>query len=456
MKLLKLIIGTIFFYLLSGTAALAGVADTVHIRGSIRDFSGGNVTLMYPVAEGVIEDIIPVSPDGNFDYKTKLETPTRGILSFEDYACSVTLFLENGMDARLDISFHQEKDDDQLVNVVDVIYTGDNADCYQFLKDYEGWQYENWPFSRLDTMRFAGYREGYSQNVDAVKMALMKVKSLPFRRAMNAEIEDIKTSGLFRYAWSKPKKDADFERWVEAFDRNDPANIEMASSYLRWYLQLNPAAEGKSRSIYYLETLKRIYTNQDIINAFANQYIESYLKHAPGDMAEVFEVYKRTSNDTAAHARAREIYDHYKNMMAGAPAIDFDMTGVDGKKYHLSDFKGKAVYIDIWATWCGPCCAEIPHMEKLVKLYAKNKKIEFLSISLDENQKKWLKKLAADKPEWKQFICLDNFQSMLCREYDIDGIPRFMFFDKEGRIISLDAPRPSNPDIINYIDKNIN
>ena len=99
---------------------------------------------------------------------------------------------------------------------------------------------------------------------------------------------------------------------------------------------------------------------------------------------------------------------------------------------------------------------EIPYMEKLVKHYAKNKKIEFLSISLDENQKKWKKKLTEDKPEWKQFICPDNFQSTLCQEYDIDGIPRFLFFDKKGKIISLGAPRPSSSKIIEYIDQHIN
>ncbi len=65
------------------------------------------------------------------------------------------------------------------------------------------------------------------------------------------------------------------------------------------------------------------------------------------------------------------------------------------------------------------------------------------------------KKLAADKPEWKQFICPDNFQSTLCQEYDIDGIPRFLFFDKKGRIISLDAPRPSSSKIIEYINQHI-
>ena len=131
------------------------------------------------------------------------------------------------------------------------------------------------------------------------------------------------------------------------------------------------------------------------------------------------------------------------------------MTDINGKKWHLSDFKGKALFIDIWATWCGPCCAEIPYVAKLVKHYAKNKKIEFLSISVDSNQAKWKKKLAADKPEWKQFICPGDWKSPLCKEYDITGIPRFLFLDKKGRVISLRAPFPSSPDIIEYIDGHI-
>ncbi len=58
------------------------------------------------------------------------------------------------------------------------------------------------------------------------------------------------------------------------------------------------------------------------------------------------------------------------------------MTDAKGKKFRLSDFHGKAVYIDVWATWCGPCCAEIPHMEKLAAHYAKKIKKSFCSVSL--------------------------------------------------------------------------
>ena len=75
-----------------------------------------------------------------------------------------------------------------------------------------------------------------------------------------------------------------------------------------------------------------------------------------------------------------------------------------------------------------------------------------LSISLDKNKAKWEKKLAEDKPQWRQFICLDAFDSEVCKNYGINAIPRFLFFDKDGKVISLDAPRPSSAKITEYID----
>ena len=75
----------------------------------------------------------------------------------------------------------------------------------------------------------------------------------------------------------------------------------------------------------------------------------------------------------------------------------------EGKCHHLTEFFGKVLYIDLWATWCGPCCMEIPYLEKMVDHYKGNKKVQFLSISLDENHDAWLKKIKADKPIWPQF-----------------------------------------------------
>lgn len=121
-------------------------------------------------------------------------------------------------------------------------------------------------------------------------------------------------------------------------------------------------------------------------------------------------------------------------------------------QYHLSNFQGKVTYIDFWATWCGPCCAEIPFVEKLVEKYKDNPKIEFLSISLDKDVKKWHEKLDRDKPSWRQYVIPENFKSDFAVEYNITAIPRFMMFDGEGRIITINAERPSAPNIEDVIN----
>lgn len=304
-------------------------------------------------------------------------------------------------------------------------------------------------------MTFAEYREVYLEDMDVQREKLMKVKSLSFRQMMSEVLEKDVWNDLFRYAWSKPKKDADFEHWVESFDRNDLANMELSSQYVRWYEIWHPQPEGESYAIYHLKNLKKIFANQEVINSFADSYVEEYLKQAREDIDEVYALYKTISTNKEALAAAEVLYARYSALLPGDEALDFEMTDRKGKVFHLSDFRGKAVYIDVWATWCGPCCAEIPHMEKLAAHYAKDKRIELISISLDEDKAKWEKKLAEDKPEWKQYICLDAFESQLCKNYDINGIPRFLFFDKDGKVISLDAPRPSEDGIIEYIDKHL-
>ena len=184
--------------------------------------------------------------------------------------------------------------------------------------------------------------------------------------------------------------------------------------------------------------------------------MENIIKNAPHDLATTFEYYKTVSTNAETIAELQLLYDHYSKLIQGADAMDFIMTDTEGKIWSLKDLKGKAVYIDIWATWCGPCCMEIPFMEKLAEHYKGNDKIEHISISLDTNDKVWKKRLEKDNPEWKQFICPDNFKSDLAQNYNIEGIPRFLFFDKEGKVISLDAPRPSSEEIIGFIDKWIN
>jgi thiol-disulfide isomerase/thioredoxin len=116
-----------------------------------------------------------------------------------------------------------------------------------------------------------------------------------------------------------------------------------------------------------------------------------------------------------------------------------------GGKTSLTDLKGKYVYIDVWATWCAPCKAEIPFLQTLEKEY-EGKNIEFVSISVDkpEAYETW-KKMVADKQlGGMQLYADNNFESQFILDYGINAIPRFILIDTEGNIVDADAPRPSD------------
>ena len=130
---------------------------------------------------------------------------------------------------------------------------------------------------------------------------------------------------------------------------------------------------------------------------------------------------------------------------AGSPAIDFTGTDVNGKEHKLSDYKGTVVYVDVWATWCGPCKAQIPALKELEKKFH-GKSITFISISVDKekDRKKWQDYVKNENLKGVQIMADKAFDSDVTKAYKINAIPRFMIFDKKGNIVTTDAPRPSN------------
>ena len=119
----------------------------------------------------------------------------------------------------------------------------------------------------------------------------------------------------------------------------------------------------------------------------------------------------------------------------------------------LDDLKGKYVYIDIWATWCGPCKQEIPFLKAVEKKYH-NKNIEFVSISVDERyaHNTW-KNMVREKDLTGIQLFADNaFKSKFIQDYGVRSIPRFILIGPEGNIVDANAPRPSDPKLIELFD----
>lgn len=143
-----------------------------------------------------------------------------------------------------------------------------------------------------------------------------------------------------------------------------------------------------------------------------------------------------------------------KELPEGAPSPTFvDYENVDGTTTSLEDLKGKYTYIDVWATWCGPCKAEIPSLKALEKEY-QGKNIHFVSLSIDDDKshggswdkarEDWKAMIADQELSGIQLFAPEGWKTPFIKEYKINGIPRFILIDPAGNIVTPDAPRPSS------------
>ncbi|MFA6083248.1 TlpA family protein disulfide reductase [Mucilaginibacter sp.] len=139
-------------------------------------------------------------------------------------------------------------------------------------------------------------------------------------------------------------------------------------------------------------------------------------------------------------------------VQTGQPAPAFTLPSDKGKIYSLEDFKGKVVYIDLWASWCAPCRAEIPNYKTLYEKYKDNSQVAFMAIAVFDGDREWRKALDVEKPTWLQ---LYDSNGVVARSYVANAIPKYILIDKNGRVVNFNAPGPGSVEIGKLIDAEI-
>lgn len=209
--------------------------------------------------------------------------------------------------------------------------------------------------------------------------------------------------------------------------------------------------EGMTQSEEWLATLDVVdeqFQTASIRNFLYTQNLEDYLNYNGVEGFEpLYERFKANCDDEDCKAKIAGLHEQWSKLAQGEAAPVFAYESISGEKVALDDLRGKVVYIDVWATWCGPCRKEIPHLDEMQVALADRDDIVFASVSVDEDKEAWEEMVAEKELKGLQLYAEGAFSSQICTDYIINGIPRFIAIDKEGNIASANAPRPSSGEV---------
>jgi peroxiredoxin len=202
-------------------------------------------------------------------------------------------------------------------------------------------------------------------------------------------------------------------------------------------------------------SLKRLENEYRDLSKQSREYSKAYISTHPKSLVSVCELYGLTygkdfneldklyqgldpqvKETLAAKKFARQL-GILKRTAIGQPFIDFTQKDINGNPVSLSSLKGKCFLLDFWASWCGPCRAENPNVLKAYNHY-KDKGLNIIAVSLDEDQGKWREAVAQDNMPWTQVSDLKGWRNQAAREYGVEGIPTNFLVDPNGVIIAKD------------------
>ncbi|WP_269236537.1 TlpA family protein disulfide reductase [Flavobacterium flavigenum] len=168
---------------------------------------------------------------------------------------------------------------------------------------------------------------------------------------------------------------------------------------------------------------------------------------------KIYHEFLLITNDPILKRKLTANYNAANALQPGNTAPGFNYENQKGGKTSLENLKGKYVYIDLWATWCGPCREEIPFLQKVEEKY-KGKNIEFVSISIDaiKDQPKWSKFIVDKKLGGTQLLAENEWESKIMKDYSVQGVPTFILVDPNGNIVTARAPKPSDPKLIELLN----
>ncbi len=157
--------------------------------------------------------------------------------------------------------------------------------------------------------------------------------------------------------------------------------------------------------------------------------------------------FRDTNTFTELNEMLQTAYESAKRIAPGNEAPAFNLTDINGNRVSLEDFRGKVVYLDFWASWCGPCMREVPYAKELKKRFVGVDDLVFLYISVDEDEIAWRRTVEMQEIKGVH-LNVKGMGSETAQLYNVKGVPSFFIIDRNGLINNNNPGRPSSGEVI--------